>query len=98
LVGWRRERARRYAPPVQEPIVVAVARAMHEAMDAMVPIRAAGCGLRVQLEEEDGYSAQAAEYLSVHFVRQCMRGLQLSVSVDIGSEPDDDPRAESDRL
>jgi hypothetical protein len=71
---------------------------MHEAMDAMIPIREAACGLRTQLEDEDGFSPAAAEYLAVRYVQQCMRGLRLTVSVDIAGEPEDDPRAESDRL
>jgi hypothetical protein len=90
-------RRRRYATRQPEPISVAVARAMHEALDAMVPIREAARGLRTQLELEDGYSPQAAEYLSGRFMTTCMRGLKLSVSIDVENGPIDDPRTESGR-
>jgi hypothetical protein len=73
---------------------VAVARAMHEAAEAMGPIREAAFGLRVQLEA-DGFSPGAAEYLAMRFVAQCMKGIRLTVSVDIGSEPSEDPRVET---
>jgi hypothetical protein len=62
----------------------------------MGPIREAARGLRRQLEADD-FSPSAAEYLAMRYVSQCMRGLRLTVSVDIGGEPGDDLRAESGR-
>jgi hypothetical protein len=67
---------------------------MHEAAEAMGPIREAAAGLRVQLEA-DGFSPGAAEYLAMRFISQCLKGIRLTVSVDIGIEPGDDPRVES---
>jgi hypothetical protein len=67
---------------------------MHEALDAMGSIREAGCGLRAQLEA-DGFSSSAAEYLAIRFIAQCIKHVKLTVSVDIGNEPDDDPRVKS---
>jgi hypothetical protein len=90
---WR-QRARIRAPREPETISVAVARAMHEALDAMGSIREAGCGLRAQLEA-DGFSPAAAEYLAVRFIHQCLKHMKLTVSVNIGNEPDDDPRVKS---
>lgn len=66
-------------------------------MDAIGPIREAAAGLRTRLENEDGFSPASAEYLAARFVAQCMRGLKLTVCVDIGGEPDGDPRLESGR-
>lgn len=60
----------------------------------MEPIREAATGLWARLEA-DGYSASAAEFLAVRFMAQCMRGMNLTVPVDIGARSDEDPKAES---
>jgi hypothetical protein len=71
-----------------------MARVMADVMDAMDPVREAATGLRARLEA-DGYSPSAAEYLSVRFLAQCMKGLRLTVSVEAGTEHGDDLPAES---
>jgi hypothetical protein len=50
----------------------------------MEPVREAAYGLRSRLEA-DGFSPAAAEYLAVRFASQCMRGMKLTISVDIGN-------------
>lgn len=73
-----------------------VARAVAEAVDAMEPVREAAYGLRARLEA-DGFSPAAAEYLAVRFMSQCLRGMKLTISVDIAGEPDGGLQAESAR-
>jgi hypothetical protein len=96
VAGLWRQRARKRAARQPEAVAVAMARAMHEATEALGPIREAAVGLRTRLEG-DGFSPSAAEYLAVKFMTQCLKHLQLTVAVDIGSGRDDDPWVEPGR-